>query len=87
MQSPPVQPSLIVTVVPQTPAPQTTLADVVVGALGLTGALLLLALVLGAGLAFVRVSWNRRHPAAEDHLPPVSPLVTRPSGRPSSPAQ
>ena len=76
--------SFVVTVIPQTPAPETTLSDVLIGSLGLTGALVLLAVVLGGVLAALRLEWNRRHPAQNDHLPPVSPLITRGDGHPSS---
>jgi hypothetical protein len=60
------QPSnpIIVRVV-QTPAKETTIVDVVVGALGLTGALLLAAILLGAllggiliGIKIVRARYN-----------------------------
>ena len=57
---------------PQQPAEDTSLANVVVGALGITGALVLLALVLGAVVALVLVQWHRRHPPDRDHMPSVS---------------
>ena len=57
---------------PQQPAESTSLADVVVGSLGITGLLILLALVLGAIVAFVLVQWHRRHPPDADHMPSVS---------------
>ena len=63
--------SFIVTVV-QTPTKQTTLMDVVVGSLGVAGALVLLALVLGAILSLLMMMWNRRHPPEESRLPPVA---------------
>jgi hypothetical protein len=69
------------------PVQETTIADVIVGALGLTGVLLLIALVLGAVLAFVLVRWNHRHPPELDRLPPVSPFVPDSSGPPSSQAR
>jgi len=56
----------------QPPAPQTTIKDVFVGAFGLTGLLVLGALVCGAVLAFVFVQWHKKHPAEADHLPPVA---------------
>ena len=77
----------IVTVVPATPAPQTTVGDVIVGALSITGLLVLVALVAGALFAVVRVRWNQRHPAEDDHLPPVSPFTVTGDGRPSSPTR
>jgi hypothetical protein len=67
----------VVTIIPQKPAAETTLSDVLVGSLGLTGALILLALVLGVVVAVLRFGWNRLHPAEDDHLPPVSPLIKR----------
>ena len=63
----------MVTVIPATPAEETTVADVVIGSLGVVGVLVSLALVLGILLAGARVVWSKRHPAAEDHLPPVTP--------------
>jgi hypothetical protein len=83
VQSPSQPQPFIVTVV-QTPTRQTTLKDVVVGSLGITGALLLLALVLGGILALVLYAWHRLHPPEDDRLPPVSPLV---SGKSIPPAQ
>ena len=69
------------------PAAETTIADVIVGALGLTGVLVLIALVLGALLAFVLVRWHHRHPPERNHLPPISPFVPDSSGPPSSRAR
>ena len=86
MQTEPPQ-SFVVTVIPATPAPETTLGDVVVGAFGITGALLLLALVLGIVVAGLRVGWQRLHPAADDHLPPVSPFAQNPDVHRSSQAR
>jgi hypothetical protein len=69
------------------PAPETTLGDVILGALGLTGVLTLIALLLGALLAFVLIRWHHRHPPEHNHLPPVSPLVPGPGAPPSSQAR
>ena len=57
---------------PAKPTESTSLADVVIGSLGITGLLILLAIVLGAVVAFVLVQWHRRHPPDEDHMPSVS---------------
>jgi ABC-type phosphate transport system permease subunit len=57
---------------PQQPAEHSSLADVVVGSLGITGLLVLTALVLGVVVAFVLVQWHRRHPPDRDHMPSVS---------------
>jgi len=76
----------IVTIVQQQ-APQQTLKDVVLNSLGVAGVLLLGAMILGAVLAVVLVTWNRRHPPEGDHLPPVSPLVPDPDAPPSSQAR
>ena len=79
---------LVVTLIPATPARQTTVADVVVGALGITGVLVLIALLAGGVLAVLRVRWNRRHPPENDHLPPVAPVVKIGDGHhPSSPVR
>jgi hypothetical protein len=63
----------MVTLIPATPADETTVADVVIGSLGVVGALVSVALLLGILLAGARVVWSRLHPAADDHLPPVTP--------------
>ena len=83
MQNTDTQP-MIVTVVPQTPAPATTVGDVVLGSLGVAGSLVLIALVLGVVLGGVRVGWNRLRPSTGDHLPPVSPFAGGPESAPPS---
>jgi hypothetical protein len=64
---------LVVTIVPATPARERTVGDVIIGSLGITGVLVLLALALGVVFAGVRYAWQRRHPPHDDHLPPVAP--------------
>jgi hypothetical protein len=54
------------------PTQQTTFADVILGAFGITGVLVLIAMVLGAVMAFAMVKWNQRHRPEEDHLPPLT---------------
>ena len=78
-------PAIVVTVI-QEPVPQTTIADVIIGSLGLAGVLLLISLVLGAVVGFVLMKWHRRHPPELDHLPPVSPLIPGSGVPPTSPA-
>ena len=85
MQLPQPEP-FIVTVV-ETPAKETTLSDVILGSFGVVGALVLLAVVLGGVLAFLLVAWNRRHPPADNHLPPVVPVIPSPGGPQSSQAR
>ena len=58
----------IVTVV-DTPSHQTSFADVLIGAFGLTGALVGVAVVAGAVLALGIVVWHKRHRPEDDHLP------------------
>ena len=79
--------SFVVTVVPAAPAPETTVADVVIGSLGVAGFLLVLALGLGVVMAAVRLGWQRLHPAVEDHLPPVTALTPESETHPSSRAR
>ncbi len=67
--------SFVVTIIPATPAEEQGVADVILGSLGVAGSLLMLALVLGVFVAGCRVAWNRRHPPADDHLPPVVPTI------------
>jgi len=65
------QDPVIVTLVDK-PSEQTTFADVLLGAFGITGALVLLALVLGALMAVALVKWNQHHRPEQDHLPPFT---------------
>ena len=62
---------VIVTLVDK-PSPQTSFADVIVGAFGITGVLVLIAAVSGALMAFLLVKWHQRHRPEEDHLPPIT---------------
>jgi hypothetical protein len=62
--------AMIVTVV-EKPSQQTTLGDVIIGSLGLTGVLVLIAAVLGVLFAGGRMMWNHRHRPDDDHLPSV----------------
>jgi hypothetical protein len=61
----------IVTVIDK-PSPQTTLFDVILGALGLTGVLVLIALLAGGVTAFALVKWHQRHRPEQDHLPSLT---------------
>jgi hypothetical protein len=69
------------------PSHQASLADVVLGAVGLTGVLIAASLLLGVAFAVGLMLWNRRHPPEDDRLPPISPLVPDPHRRESSQAQ
>ena len=77
-------PDAFIVTIAEHPTRETTLKDVLLSALGVTGALVLLALVLGGLLALVLMRWNRRHPPEDDRLPPVSPWVQSPRGSPPS---
>jgi hypothetical protein len=65
------QSPVIVTLVDK-PSQETSFADVIIGAFGITGVLLLVAVALGAIVAFGLVKWHQRHRPEEDHLPPVT---------------
>lgn len=71
------------------PAPvhETSFVDVILSAMGLTGALIVASLVLGAGFALLLMIWHRRHPPEADRLPSISPLVPDSSRRESSQAR
>jgi hypothetical protein len=62
---------VIVTLVDR-PSDQTSFADVLIGAFGITGVLVLIAVVLGAVLAYGLVKWKQHHRPEEDHLPPIA---------------
>jgi len=68
-------------------SPGTTVVNIIVGSLGLAGAMLLASVLLGGLVAFLLIRWHRRHPPECDHLPPVSPLIADSGSRPSSPAR
>jgi len=70
VQQPPPPESFVVTVA-QTPADEVTLGEVIFGSFGVVGALTVLAILLGAALAFVLVVWHRRHRPEQDHMPSV----------------
>lgn len=75
----------IVTVVKE-PQKEMSVPELIIGSLGIAGSLLVLALAFGAVAGIVLVVWNKFHPAADRHLPPVSPQV--PVGdRPNTPSQ
>lgn len=63
----------IVTLVDK-PTQQTSFGDIVIGAFGITGLLALLAVLLGAFLAFFLVRWHKRHRPEDDHLPSITQL-------------
>lgn len=65
----------IVTVV-ETPAPEVTILDVVLGSLGVVAALFVLAVGLGILVSMARLQWRRRHPPEGQHMPPVAPTTT-----------
>lgn len=67
-------PPVIVTLV-EKPTPQTTFGDVILGSLGITGVLVLIAAVLGSIMAVWLVKWNQRHPPEQGHLPSVTPTA------------
>jgi hypothetical protein len=77
------QPNPIIVHVVEQPVESTSLSDVIVGALGLTGALLLAAVVLGAvlggiliGVKLLRARFNLERPSESDSLR-VTPGVGR----------
>jgi hypothetical protein len=65
------QSPVIVTLVDR-PSDQTSFADVIIGAFGITGVLVLVAAALGTIMAVGLVKWHQWHRPEEDHLPPVT---------------
>jgi len=63
--------AVIVTLVPKA-TDEMGFGDVILGAFGLTGALVLLALTLGLVMAFVLMKWNKRHRPEDDHMPQIT---------------
>jgi hypothetical protein len=72
VQQSPSSSSFVVTVV-QEPADEFTLSEVVLGSLGVVGALMVLALVLGVVWSVGLVAWHKRRPPEQDRLPRVAP--------------
>jgi hypothetical protein len=68
------------------PEREMTVSDVLIGSLGVAGAALLIALVLGAVVGGVLVVWNRLFPKDWRPMPPVAPSLSTstPDGPPSS---
>jgi hypothetical protein len=63
-------PPSIVTLV-ETPTEQTSFADVLMAAVGITGVLVLVAVVLGLVTAYGLIKWHQRHRPEDDHLPSI----------------
>ena len=78
--------AFVVTVIKE-PAPEITFGDVILSALGVTGVLVILSLVLAGLLALALVTWRRRHPPESDHPPSISPLIPGQAPPPSSPTR
>jgi hypothetical protein len=64
-----------VVTIAQTPADEVTLAEVILGSFGVVGALVGLAIVLGAAMSLLMVVWHRRHRPEDDHMPSVAPVT------------
>jgi hypothetical protein len=80
------QDAYIVTVI-KPPVREMSIADLIVGSLGLAGASLLLALALGAVVGGILVVWHRLHPRDWRPMPPVAPTITTMDVPPSSRAR
>ncbi len=77
----------IVTVAQPAPAHQTSIGEVVVGALVFTGVLVLAALVLGAILGGLLSLWRRAHPSDDNREMSISALTADENQRRSSQVQ
>ena len=64
--------AFIVTVIEE-PVPEMTVPDLIIGSLGVAGALLVLALILGVVTGAVLVVWHRFRLGNWRPMPPVSP--------------
>lgn len=81
------QPQPFIVEIVRPPAEETTIADLLVGSLGLAGALALVAVPLGLILGYVLIRWNQRRRPDADHMPHVSPSLElkEPGDPPSGP--
>ena len=75
--------AFMVTVI-RPPERETTVADVIIGSLGMAGALLLLAVLLGAVVGTLLVLWHRFWPRDWRSMPSVAPTFTTADVPPSS---
>lgn len=75
--------AVIVTIVSE-PAEEESVADIIIGSLGLAGALLILALLLGILAGGAMVTWRKLRPSPWRPMPPVSPSITDEPDPPSS---
>ena len=80
------QDAFIVTII-KPPVREMTIADLIVGSLGLAGASLLVALALGAVFGGTLVLWHRVRPRNWRPMPPVAPSITTIDVPPSSRAR
>ena len=53
------------------PAPEVTVADVIVGSLGIAGVMTLAAVLLGAALGWLFILRSRRHGIEQEHPPSI----------------
>lgn len=74
----------IVTLVPE-PTRTVTIGDVIVASLGLAGALVVAAALLGAVAAVGLIVWRKWHPLDGNRMPSITPVT--PLQPPSSPAR
>lgn len=58
------------------PAPEVTVVDVIVGALGIAGAMTLAAVILGAALGWLLIVRSRRRGIEAEHPPSIHPFNT-----------
>jgi ABC-type phosphate transport system permease subunit len=79
-----VQPFIVEIIRP--PTEEMTVADVLIGALGLAGAIALAAVPLGVLMGFLLIRWNKRRRPESDRMPHVSPSLEQneSTDRPSS---
>ena len=76
----------MVTVI-RAPEPGESVANLLIGSLGLAGTLLVFSLALGVVAGAVLVIWHKLRPAPWRPMPPVSPSIADADVRPSNPAQ
>jgi uncharacterized membrane-anchored protein len=72
------KPDAYVVTIIREPEPGMTVADLIIGSLGLAGTLLIVSLLFGLVVGAILVVWHRLRPRPWRPMPPVSPSIPGP---------